>query len=392
MNFLLTKYIYPLQDKRVLSQKLNIALDNPRTIEEIEAVAEYLRYSESAKHADYDHNWRLPLTEEVEECESELLTLDGIVSSFLNRYASLDTFVKKFHKENQENDVFTTLAKMWVVARYDDEGQIQVLREEALELSEEGERGFFLLEDDHPIVKNSKTLVNYSYLISLLIHMEGEEYFGKTFLLHYSENTIRQLKVDKWLNQQLVFFGFFVSSTVEKQDPLDWLFYPNINTKIYKIAEALDTVLDEVSGEKLLYAANLLKVAGKDVEDEKVMLMVLVGIIELLLTHSPDFSRFNVEDSISKQFKLKTSILVYLNNRNRNLEQIKSRLGVIYSQRSNIAHGNFKQLDKYIKGLSKREGEEEYFEDLIHDVYEYLRAILHEYIKDRDFVEFLKAN
>jgi hypothetical protein len=89
---------------------------------------------------------------------------------------------------------------------------------------------------------------------------------------------------------------------------------------------------------------------------------------------------------------LKASVLVYLNDKEKDLDYIKKRLGIIYTQRSNIAHGNFKQLDKYIRSLSTKEGEEEYFEDLVHDLYEYLRAILYEYIRDRNFVEFLKDN
>lgn len=391
MNFLLTRYIYPIEAKSLLSERLHISLDNPRTDEEIEAIAEYLRCSESIDHVTYDHNWRLPRAEEV-DVDYEVLTLDGIVHGFLERYASVDTFVEKFRSENENTEIFTKLAKMWIVARYDDEGQIQALREESIKLSEEGHHGFFLLDDDDPIVRNSKNLVNYSYLLSLLIHTEGEEYFGKTFLLHHSEYEIRSPKVDKWLNQHLVYFGFFSYSENSCQDPLNWLFYPPIKNELYRVAKAVDSVLDDTSIEKILYVANLLAVAGNEVNDEKVMLMVLVGIIELLITHNPDFNRFNVEDSISKQFKLKASILIYLNNKEKDLAHIRKRLGIIYNQRSNIAHGNFKQLDKYMKGLSKKEGEEEYFEDLVHDLYEYLRAILYEYIRDRNFVEFLKDN
>jgi hypothetical protein len=391
MNFLLTKYIYPIEAKSLLSKKLNIFFDNPRTDEEIEDIAEYLRYSESIDHGTYAHNWRLPRAEEV-DFDDEVLTLEGIVNNFLERYAPIDIFVEKFRNKNENTEIFIKLAKMWIVARYDDEGQIQALKKESIKLSEEGSHGFFLLDDDNPIVRNSKNLVNYSYLLSLLIHTEREEYFGKTFLIHHSEHELRSPKIDKWLNQHLVYFGFFSYSGKSYQDPLDWEFYPLIKNELYRVAETVDFVLDDTSTEKILYVANLLAVAGNEVNDEKVMLMVLVGIIELLLTHSPDSNRFNVEDSISKQFKLKASTLIYLNDRGKDLDHIKKRLGIIYSQRSNIAHGNFKQLDKYIKNLSKKEGEEEYFEDLVHDLYSYLRAILCEYVRDRNFVEFLKDN
>lgn len=58
----------------------------------------------------------------------------------------------------------------------------------------------------------------------------------------------------------------------------------------------------------------------------------------------------------------------------------------------NIAHGNFGAVNKFVRNLSKKEGEEEYFDDLISDLYLYIRAILEEYLRDREFVEFLKDN
>ena len=118
----------------------------------------------------------------------------------------------------------------------------------------------------------------------------------------------------------------------------------------------------------------------------------MTSILELLLTHNPDFNRFNVEDSISKQFQLKVSILVYLNDKTVDINAIKSRLKTIYQQRSNIAHGNFSAVNKYINGLSKKEGKEEYFDDLVVDLYKYVRSVLEEYLKDFRFVEFLKEN
>ena len=119
---------------------------------------------------------------------------------------------------------------------------------------------------------------------------------------------------------------------------------------------------------------------------------MLTSIIELLLTHNPDFNRFNVEDSISKQFQLKASILIYLNDKTVDINGVKSRLKTIYQQRSNIAHGNFAAVNKYISSLSKKEGKEEYFDELVVDLYKYLRAILEEYLKDIRFVDFLKEN
>ena len=139
-----------------------------------------------------------------------------------------------------------------------------------------------------------------------------------------------------------------------------------------------------------MYIANLLKTVEHDISDEKFKLVTLVSVLELLLAHSPKYNRFNVEDSINKQFRLKTSALVYLNDKSRDLDHIDHRLKTIYSLRSNISHGNFKAVQRYIDNLSRRGGEEEYFSDLLSDTYTFIRAVLIEYLKDSNFVEFLK--
>ncbi len=154
----------------------------------------------------------------------------------------------------------------------------------------------------------------------------------------------------------------------------------------------VESAFDKGVEEKLLYISSLLKIVGHDVKDEKIKLVVLVSILELLLTHNPDFSRFNVEDSINKQFQLKASILIYLHDKSKDLKQIQKRLKTLYGLRSNIAHGNFKGVIKFIQSLSKEEGKEEYFESLIGELYCYIRAILFEYMRDPVFVDFLKDN
>jgi hypothetical protein len=76
------------------------------------------------------------------------------------------------------------MARMWVVARYEDEGEHDSLRNQADELRKEGESGFFfLLEDNNPILANSKRLAEYSYLLSLFLHTQPQYYDGESFIL-----------------------------------------------------------------------------------------------------------------------------------------------------------------------------------------------------------------
>ncbi len=156
-------------------------------------------------------------------------------------------------------------------------------------------------------------------------------------------------------------------------------------------ARLIESAFAHNLAEKLIYVGELLRIAN-DVFDEKVRLLMLTSIIELLLTHNPDTGRFNVEDSINRQFQLKAALLVYQNNRELDLEQLKRRLKTIYQQRSNVAHGNFGAVQDYIRKLKKTGGEEEHFEDLIIDLYSFVRAIIEEYLKDVRLVEFLKGS
>lgn len=170
-----------------------------------------------------------------------------------------------------------------------------------------------------------------------------------------------------------------------------WHFYPKIKDALTQASALLENNLDK-NENKLLYIGDTLRISANNRADKKIQLVMLVSIIELLLTHNPDFKRFNIEDSISKQFILKSSILIYLQNKSKDINSIKSRLKTIYSIRSAIAHGNFKEVDKFIKNLSKKEGQEEYFEDLITDLHQYIKCILNQFLSDSSFVEFLKEN
>jgi len=187
-------------------------------------------------------------------------------------------------------------------------------------------------------------------------------------------------------------FYFFVyrHPDYRPEETGQWWYLPYAITEIRRVSAILEDAFAEGLDEKLLYIGSILRIAGHETRDPKVKILLLTSIIEFLLTHSPDFHRYNVEDSISKQFQLKASTIVYLNDKTRDLDYIKKRLKIIYQQRSNIAHGNFEALDRYVIGVSKREGEEEYLEDLAVDLYTYIRAVLEEYLKDRAFVEALK--
>jgi hypothetical protein len=337
-------------EKVVLSHHLNFYLDNPRTVDEISTVKDYLleAYEMERKERSLLHSYR-----PVEDFER-------ILFEFRDVFSGSDKYITKFFDSYEREHIFEFIASMWVIARFDDEGQTQFIKEELARLSHLGKYEAFL-EDDHPIIRNSVKLINYSYLLSLLAHSEADYYFGRCFISEPNQG-IHGEPVEKLWRDFLTLETVVESGLQDEMNkPLQWMFLPSALGDLQKTAQLLEQTFDEGQTDKLLYIGGILKIASYDTRDVKIAIVMLTSIIELLLTHNPNTIRFNVEDSISKQFQLKASILIYLNNKREDINHIKKRLKIIYEQRSNIAHGNFGELHRYINKLSKKEDEEEGF-------------------------------
>ncbi|WP_152670569.1 HEPN domain-containing protein [Rubrobacter aplysinae] len=382
MNFLMTSYVYPLREKFLLSSKLNAYLDNPRSEEEIRAVTSYLERS-----LDLPASMSPP-----PYSEEDIVTLESIMLKFCSNLSENDSYVRELRNTYERENLYEFTAKMWIVARYDDEGEIEAARERARERRESGEIGIELYEDEHPILKNSGRLADYIQLLSLLT-WEGEYHLGHSFLLDSNPSQFSNLEQPSpHVGLTLVYLAHIaMAHSSLKDEDLVHGFFPRAKVELERNAALIDEALEKYE-EKMMYVAGLLRTVNEDLSDEKFELVVLVSVLELLLTHSPDNNRFNVEDSISKQFRLKVATFVYLSDRSRDLEQLKSRIKTIYNLRSSIAHGNFNEVAKYVGRLSREEGKEEYFSDLLTESYEYIRIILFEFFKDPDFVNFIKAN
>lgn len=396
MNIILTQYIYPIENSICLSEKLGLSFDNPRSEEEIEIVKRYIKYSLGSPDKMYEHDraMRLPISapRHIVSIRQALRKFSGVNKT--------DEYKKKFLIEVPRKDVFGLLAKMWIILRYNDEGEFQSLKEFKEEKDkEEGRAGFIMLGEDNPILTNEKTANDFSYLLSLLINTDSN-YFGGSFLLHTGHYDLAQPKIDRWLNKAVLFWTFMCYQP-DKEDESRWLVdFSFIKEKAIKTGKQLDEILDEKSKDKLLYVGSMLRLCSEEIKDPKMKLVTLVSIIELMLTHAPDFNRYNVEDSINKQFRLKLSVLMYQDDNKINLTELNKRLSEIYSQRSNVAHGNFAAYDKMIaKEVTKMKDKEDWGdlkgiarENFVFDCYHYIKVILKSYIRDRNFVEHLKDN
>lgn len=134
-----------------------------------------------------------------------------------------------------------------------------------------------------------------------------------------------------------------------------------------------------------------------------------VTLLEMFVTHSPSTNRYNVEDSISKQFVEKISASFSLTHSIKNkidLEDFKKELKYMYNYRSKLLHGEVlemnKQLNKFLeipyysnrrnndidKDYYKIKGIiEKYMSNRLEDIF---RKIFELYIKNYLFFEAIK--
>ena len=384
--------MYPIEQPILLSEKLGLYFDNPRHEHEIEIIKKYIKVSLDSPNKMYEYNpaLRLPIS-----APRHILSIKQAFSKFKTINKN-DKYKGQFILENKKKHIFEVLAKMWVVLRYNDYGEFNSLKKAR---EDDGGNWVVFLGEDNPIVASEKSANSFAHLLSLLISPK-EDYFGQCLLLHEGHYDLAEPKIDRWLNKAILSWAFFCYQTnKDKIDENQWLFdFSLVKAQAIEVAKSIDEILDEKSKEKLLYVGSMLRLCGVEIRDPKMKLVTLVSIIELMLTHAPDFKRFNVEDSISKQFKLKLGVLLYQEDCGINFLELNKRLGEIYSQRSNVAHGNFAEYEKIIKKEVDKIKEKDDWDDwkgiarenFVSDCYTYIKVIMKAYLKDRNFVDFLK--
>jgi len=192
MSFPFTTWIYPIRSPIVLLENPRFILDNARSYEEIQQVASVLKGSYQNQLGSFFP----PLAEEG------VTSLDWIISEFRKRFGTADAYVGKVLSDHSLETVFESFARIWVLARYDDEGQEEILRRASDDMRKDGHEGFFLLEDDHPIIRNSTQLRNYLSLLSVLIHSEDDEYVGRPILINSTDYPTQRRAFDEnlWRN------------------------------------------------------------------------------------------------------------------------------------------------------------------------------------------------
>lgn len=347
-----------------LASSLGFYLDNPREPEEIAAVEAFLRETLPLPGADPAEN---------------LAWWKDAIDKFLSAN-DLSTLAEP------AIDAMGRLARMMVVARFDDEGSlaaIRALREQAA--SHERHLEFLLLEDDHPLVANDRALDAFCALASLLVHSEGREYYGRTFLyddlwLDYPTKASRPIVIADMMDQ-LLHTGRRALPSDEVQD--DWRYYPLVVEPLVATAQRLEAAYSRGDAELLRFVGDLL-VSTRNTYEPKLRLLALVSSLELMVTRAPDAHRFNVEDSISRQFVLKLGVIAALESQSPvDFGMLRKQLRGIYSRRSEIAHGVFAPRARDVAQQSADE-------TLLGEVYQLIRWVVNRFLDEPGFVRFLK--
>ena len=188
----------------------------------MEAVSNYIAAAHSATP-------KLDLSDHSDEEVKALISLlERVITDFCNYCSNQDHHVKNICKTYRRENLFEFIAKMWIVARYDYEGEIATLNERRKQFQEKGEVVVTLLDDDHPILRNSNRLVEYSSLLSLLIHTQRDEYVGGSFILDTDPSQFVVNKPSERLPIELMMVPWFCAADDDRLDTEDlrWKFFP----------------------------------------------------------------------------------------------------------------------------------------------------------------------
>lgn len=385
MHFLYTKFIYPLESKLLLSKKLGLYIDNPRG-EEIPEFLDILK-----KNVDYEEI--IPGLVFQNKITNEIAGLDKFVSWIISDYPKNDKYAQKAIKDFGKNSCYSFLAAYWVLIRYSNEVIVEEQREidkHRGKYKNDRLRYMFASKDAEDVIRGK--ICSYCHLLSLLVYPNGDKlYHGENFLLN---DCIKPSDI-KREGSKLFQDRIFPLSIGSKKEILNKgirkaFNFHDLRDNILYIASQFDEAIEDNRNDQLFYIANILKLIGSGLNDFRAKFVLLVSIIELLVTHQPDNQRFNVKDSINKQFQLKGSVAIYKNNEKYDINELKDRLKFIYKIRSFIAHGNFKSLEKLLKRQKNFMDIQWSLEELSDELYVYIKAIISEYLKDNEYINFLK--
>lgn len=380
MAFTLTKFIYPLEKAIPFYPDPQYEFDNPRTKEEIDLVVDFI-----SKTFEYERNLK------EEKVVSLNFRLTHSITHLVKYLQSnnIDKYAAGYYEANKEKSLLEIIAQTWVIVRFKDNGDFSKIVADRNHLVH-----LVITRDETSYTSCFKTLSCICHLISLLSNDESE-YHGDSFLLTKHPYDLFFKNENHDVHEAIDNFTGMGGIIGAENRGLRWTYWLDGRDAIIKAGSDIYSAYSkpairiankeikpsqkQTPSEKLLHIGNHLKMANRHLNDPEIMLVLLVGTIEFLLTRNPDTTKFNVEDSISKQFNLKCTTLVHSVDKGYSMDDLSKMLKKIYSKRSDIAHGNY--IDDY--------GTKEVL-DMVIMLFQYLNRIIKGYIEDRELVDFLK--
>lgn len=345
-----TKFIHPIKDPICISEHFGFYLDNPRTDDEYNEILEALKREWLADDVAEFVTPNSELAEHIGRLSNEVLSVHKTEQSSLTESIKGARGAAEFY------------ARYWVIVRYENENllrQYEKTHAQRENLYDMKEILSFIVANEH----RSKILDGYAKVLHMLLqkNLEGRP-MGLLRGLSGPESIGTREIQDNLRNcsgNKALWFTTFLEA---------------VKLHVKQIDERLKQG-GKTEEQRLLYIGA--ELPGRDThKNTSSSLVRLVSVIELLLTHQPDFRRFNVEDSITKQFTLKTSLLAYMEDGSINLPELGESLKQVYAQRSCIVHGNF---DK-VKDL----------EASLEVAYKHARICLLKYLEKPVLMDFLK--
>lgn len=269
-----------------------------------------------------------------------------------------------------------------------------------------------------PSEKRENEVIKYLNFIDYLL--PGGEYpenYGKDFIDTISDTPLLFLSSLKIIQDEKS------DVRVYKSNPIIWASKTLVNTyrlqnknsyikkkimsddldlfqkdKILEITECIENIISTSEGYELFdYITSNLHTA-RTCKDTRTAILLLTSIIEALLTHNPNHNRYNVEDSINNQFCLKTCIALERIDETTDVEKCYELCKLIYDVRSKIAHGSVEGMDRIIKKYNMLYCRKEkvdasiLFETIYQELSGIIAKILRLYLKDNNYINFLKRN
>ncbi|QVK20132.1 hypothetical protein KHQ82_07305 [Mycoplasmatota bacterium] len=373
-SFLITKYIHPLERKIVLDEDRNIIFDNPKTIEEITFIENIIKKTYFAyKLDDFGKkfakaaNSNESMIDKFDE-NDELLTLKLYYFSYMRDVGKHDSFIKEFKESNLESsksNIFNLISRMSIIIRYE--------------------------EEEKQNISGKEICTMYSNLLYLVCN---NDFGGKLehLSIHVNNDDSNFINKDYASLFENLANTYFYSYTNTPENS----FHYTINEYI-KWSKLINEFTTKDKIDKLIYLSNILELINNSKKNYNYKVLSLVSILELFLTHNPNYMRYNIEDSISKQFTLKVAIVMHYDNPKIDLIKLDEKLKFIYNIRSNIAHGNFAKNNKlmnkfydYYECDKSNSDLEEKFKIISDDLYSIVSILLKRYFTNSQFIDFLK--